>query len=139
MHLGYNIFYSQSKCYNTFPMLELINSLWLRVFLIFFLVLFILVFFFSESLVGFFLSYLLLYKYTTLFIIVFLAGFCVPIPINILLMAVGALSLEGNFNFYLALVTGSIANLLGDVAALFIFRRYGHAILRDKFVQKYSF
>ncbi|OGJ07149.1 hypothetical protein A3I95_00070 [Candidatus Nomurabacteria bacterium RIFCSPLOWO2_02_FULL_44_12] len=120
-------------------MLELINSLWLRVFLIFFLVLFILVFFFSESLVGFFLSYLLLYKYTTLFIIVFLAGFCVPIPINILLMAVGALSLEGNFNFYLALVTGSIANLLGDVAALFIFRRYGHAILRDKFVQKYSF
>src|SRR3990167_8012224 len=118
---------------------DVINPRYLKIIAGVLLLLFLFGLFFSEFVVNFFLSYLLLYKYTTLFIIVFLAGFCVPIPINILLMAVGALSLEGNFNFYLALVTGSIANLLGDVAALFIFRRYGHAILRDKFVQKYSF
>jgi len=120
-------------------MLSFINSPWLRGILVLILILFLLALFFSEDVINFTLKYLLLYRYTTLFIIVFLGGLFVPIPTNILLMAIGALTIEGDFNFYTALIVGSLANLLGDLVAVLIFRKWGHAILRDQFVEKYSF
>ncbi len=90
-------------------------------------------------LISFFLSYLLLYKYITLFVLVFLAGLIVPIPINILLVAVGAFSSQQYFNFTASLIVGTVANACGDVGAYFFFSRYGHSILRDQYAQKYTF
>ena len=120
-------------------MQDVINYRYVKVFASLLILLFLVAFWFNEYLVDFFLSYLLLYKYTTLFIIVFLAGLCIPIPMNILLLAVGALSIEGHFNFMLALTTATIANVCGDLVALFLFRKYSHAILRDQYAEKYSF
>jgi membrane-associated protein len=120
-------------------MIEFINSRWARVVLVIVALFFMVAFFFGQYLVGFFLSYLLLYRYITLFIIVGLAGFCIPIPMNILLMAVGALSLTGEFDLITSVGIAASANLLGDLAALYIFRHFGHRILHDQFAEKYSF
>jgi membrane-associated protein len=95
--------------------------------------------FFNSTLVTFFFNYLVLYRYVTLFAIVFLAGLCVPIPMNILLMGVGALSVEGHFNFSTALLLAVIANVSGDITAFLFFRKYGQDILREKFIHKYPF
>ena len=102
-------------------------------------VLFLLAAFFNSKLVVFFFNYLVLYRYVTLFVIVFLAGLCVPIPMNILLVGVGALSVEGHFHFSTALLLAVIANVSGDLTAFAFFRKYGHQILRDKFASKYPF
>jgi membrane-associated protein len=83
--------------------------------------------------------YLFLYKYTTLFIVIFFAGLILPLPVNILLMAVGAFSLNQTFDFKTSLWVATIANSLGDIAAYLFFYRYGHSILRDKYIKKYSF
>ncbi len=88
---------------------------------------------------GIFLSYLLLYKYVALFIIVFFAGIIIPLPINTLLMAVGAFSVQGYFSFTLSLVVATVSNVLGDMLDYWVFRRYGHAVLREKYANKYSF
>jgi membrane-associated protein len=90
-------------------------------------------------LISFLLSYLLLYKYITLFVLVFLAGLIIPIPVNILLMAVGAFSSQSYFSFTASLVVGTIANASGDTCAYLFFSRYGQKILREQYAQKYSF
>lgn len=118
---------------------DVINPRYLKIIAGTLLLLFALGAIFSNQVVSFFLSYLLIYKYTTLFVIVFLAGFCVPIPMNILLTAIGALTIEGDFNLFFALIISIVANLIGDLAAVLIFRKYGHSILRDKYVEKYKF
>ncbi len=102
-------------------------------------VLFLFAIFFNSWVVTFFFNYLVLYRYVTLFVIVFLAGLCIPIPMNILLMGVGALSVGGHFNFSTALLLAVIANVSGDMTALMFFRHYAHDILREKFVNKYPF
>jgi membrane-associated protein len=91
------------------------------------------------SVISFLLSYLLLYKYITLFIFIFLAGLIIPIPVNILLVAVGAFSVQQYFNFSISLVVATIANVAGDTGAYFFFSRFGKDILRDKYIKKYSF
>ncbi len=88
---------------------------------------------------GLFLSYLLLYKYVALFVIVFFAGIIIPLPINTLLMAVGAFSVQGYFNFNLSLIVATVSNVLGDMLDYWVFRRYGHAVLRQKYIDKYSY
>jgi len=102
-------------------------------------VLFFLSSLFNAKLVAFFFNYLVLYRYVTLFVIVFLAGLCVPIPMNILLMGVGALSVAGHFNFSTALLLAVIANVSGDMVAFLFFRKFSHDILREKFIKKYPF
>ncbi len=102
-------------------------------------VLFLIVLFSNKYIVSVSLQYLDTYRYVTLFIIVFLAGFCVPIPVNVLLMAAGALSGGGFFDFYACYAIATIANALGDNIAFLLFRKYSHKILRDKYATKYSF
>ena len=95
--------------------------------------------FFDEQTVGFFISYILLYRYVMLFAVVFLAGLFLPLPINVLLLAVGAFSGEDYFNFVYLLGLATLANVSGDACAFLFFKKYGHSILREKYVEKYSF
>ena len=85
------------------------------------------------------LSYLLLYKYITLAIAVFLAGVAIPLPIDTLLVATGAFSSQGYLSFTLALIVAVVANVLGDTLSYFIVRRYGRAVLREKYIRKYVY
>jgi membrane-associated protein len=90
-------------------------------------------------LISFLLSYILLYKYLTLFTLVFLAGLIVPIPINMILVAVGAFANQQYFSFSTSLVVATIANATGDVCAYLFFSRYGKSILREEYAKKHAF
>lgn len=48
---------------------------------------------------SFFLSYLLVYKYTVLFSVIALASFGAPIPATALLIAAGAFAAQGYLDF----------------------------------------
>jgi membrane-associated protein len=91
------------------------------------------------SIVEFVLLYLILYKYTTLFVVVFLAGVIVPIPIAMILVAVGALASQQYFSLYGSLATAVLANSMGDMCAYFFFLKFSRDILHEKYTQKYSF
>jgi len=63
------------------------------------------------------LSYLLLYKYAAIFVIVFLSGLILPLPSNTLLLASGAFASQGYMSaqgiFWAALVSNVIGDSLG--------------------------
>ncbi len=82
-----------------------------------------------SSLVSFFLPYILLYTYAALFCIVFSAAIILPIPVSILLLAVGAFVSHGYFNFWTALAVAVSANVMGDTADYLLARWKRHAIL----------
>lgn len=48
---------------------------------------------------SFLLSYLLVYKYTVLFLVIVSASFGVPIPATALIIAAGAFSAQGYLDF----------------------------------------
>ena len=83
------------------------------------------------------LPYILLYKYTALFIVTFLASLAVPIPAGSLLIASAAFASQGYFNIYLLLFVVVIANLLGDNISYWLARIYGEKVLsRVPFIKK---
>ncbi|MES2315689.1 MAG: DedA family protein [Patescibacteria group bacterium] len=120
-------------------MRELVNSLYFRIFLAVLAALFLLMFIFNNFLSGLFLSYLELYRYVTLFLVVFLGGLCIPLPANVFLIAMGALSSQHQFSLWDSILIATLANVMGDLIAYAVFKKYGHAILRDQYVSKYPF
>ena len=94
---------------------------------------------YNESVFNRLIIFIQDYRYEALLAVAFLAGLIVPIPLNILLLAAGAFSAAGEFSFSGALALATMGNVLGDLVAFYFFRRYGHSILRDQFVRRYSF
>jgi membrane protein DedA with SNARE-associated domain len=76
------------------------------------------------------LSYLLLYKYVALFLIIFFSAVILPLPDNTVLLAAGAFASQGYLNFWLSFITVLLANVLGDCFDYSLARRYGPAITR---------
>ena len=76
------------------------------------------------------LSFLLLYKYWALFIVIFSAAVIVPFPSNSVLLAAGAFASQGYFSFSISLAVAVAANTLGDCVDYFLARRYGARALR---------
>lgn len=70
------------------------------------------------------LSYVLLYKYAMLFAVVFSAAVVLPLPVNTLMVAVGAFASQGYFSFSLSLAVAVAANAAGDLVDYLIVRRY---------------
>ncbi len=75
------------------------------------------------------LSFLLLYKYIALFAIVYITAVLVPLPTNTMLLAVGAFSSQGYFNFWISLAAAVVANTLGDLTGYAVTRRYGERVI----------
>jgi membrane protein DedA with SNARE-associated domain/rhodanese-related sulfurtransferase len=73
---------------------------------------------------------LLVYGYLLLFAWVLVEQFGIPLPATPVLLAAGALSVEGQLSFPLALTVGIAAALAADSTWFFIGRRYGHHVLR---------
>lgn len=73
---------------------------------------------------------LLVYGYLLLFAWVLVEQLGVPLPATPVLMAAGALSVDGHLNFPAALAVGIAAALIADSAWFLIGRRYGHHVLR---------
>jgi membrane-associated protein len=69
------------------------------------------------------------YGYPMLWLSVFIAAVGVPLPIGLLLLAVGALAGYGNFNIVLLIVITIDASSCGDSVGYFIGRRWGSRTL----------
>jgi membrane-associated protein len=85
------------------------------------------------------LSWLLLYKYLALFAIVYVGALLLPLPVNATLLAVGAFSSQGYFNFWLSLAIAVIANTLGDLSGYAVTRHWGVAVTHALRLHKFRF
>lgn len=85
------------------------------------------------------LSWLLLYKYAALFLIVYSGSVLLPLPVNAALLAVGAFSGEHYFNFWISLAIAVSANSAGDLTAYGITRRWGERAIRLLRLNKLKF
>jgi len=85
------------------------------------------------------LSFLLVYKYPALFCMVFLSAIIMPFPVDTTLLAVGAFASQGYFNVTIVFFAAFLGNVIGDVTSYFIWRKYGQAIIRERYARKYSF
>lgn len=88
---------------------------------------------------GFLLSYLLIYKYAAIFLIVLIAAIIVPLPVNTMLLAVGAFASQGYFNFWICLITAVTANMTGDLFDYFITREYGQRFIKSYYNKQISY
>jgi len=73
---------------------------------------------------------LLTYGYLLLFAWVLVEQLGIPLPSTPVLLAAGALSVDGPFNFFLSLVIGVAAALVADSVWFFIGRSHGRQVLR---------
>jgi membrane protein DedA with SNARE-associated domain len=78
---------------------------------------------------GIFLSYLLVYKYLVLFLLNFLAALIFPIPASAVLIAAGAFSSQGYFDFRQVFIFGLLGNVLGDISGYLISFYFGRDFL----------
>jgi membrane protein DedA with SNARE-associated domain len=92
-----------------------------------------------DSLLNPLLSYLLLYKYVALFIIVYTGAIMVPFPVNAMLLALGAFASQGYFSFWASLVIAVTANTLGDLTDYGIARKYGEWVIHKLRFDKVRF
>lgn len=74
-------------------------------------------------------SYLILYKYATIFIIAFFAALVVPVPSGSVLMAASAFANIGYFNIIWVIILSIIGNILGDNIGYWVARKYGIEVL----------
>lgn len=81
--------------------------------------------FFIQNLI----TYLVLYKYLTIFAISFLAAFILPIPSGSLLMGASAYARFGYFDIYIIFLISVVANILGDNLSYLMARKYGYGFL----------
>ncbi len=75
------------------------------------------------------LPYLLLYKYTTLFLITFLAALALPLPSAPSLMAASAFAGQGYLKISWVIIVATLGNISGDLLGYFIARQFGKPIL----------
>jgi membrane protein DedA with SNARE-associated domain len=85
------------------------------------------------------LSYLLLYRYVALAVVVYVGAVGAPLPVNMMLLALGAFANQGFFSFWLSLAVTAIFNTLGDLTGYVITRKYGEAIIRILHIRKAQF
>lgn len=85
------------------------------------------------------LSWLLLYKYAALFAIVYSAALLLPLPANATLLAVGAFSSQGYFNFWISLAVAITANTLGDLTGYAVTRHWGETVTHALRLNKFRF
>lgn len=85
------------------------------------------------------LSYLLLYRYVALAFVVYIGAVGAPLPVNEMLLALGAFASQGYFSFWGSLAITVVANCLGDLTGYAITRSWGDWIIRALRLRKARF
>ena len=78
---------------------------------------------------GAFLSFLLLYKYVALFLLIFSSAIILPLPDNSMYSRQVLFASEGYFGFWASLAVSLIADVAGDCVGYFLAKRWGRAAL----------
>ncbi len=87
-------------------------------------------------LVSSFTSYLIAYKYIALFIIVFSGSFIVPLPLNEIILMVGAFASLGYFNVFKVIFISLFTNISADMLGYFLTHRHGDTIFKFLRIKK---
>lgn len=82
------------------------------------------------------LSYLLLYKYVTIFLVLYFAGLLIPFPINTLLFATGVFASQGFFNLWPSFGVGLLGNVLGDYTGYMLTAVWKHRYVKRSHLEK---
>jgi membrane protein DedA with SNARE-associated domain len=82
------------------------------------------------------LSYLLLYKYITLFLVVYSTSLMIPLPANTLLIAAGAFASQGYFSLSITFIVALLANSLGDTSAYMLTNTWKHRFVKKNYLEK---
>ena len=75
------------------------------------------------------ISFLLAYRYFSLFLITFLAAFIFPLPSNLSVMTAASFTTQGLYNIYFVILVALAGNVAGDLSMYFLARRYGRQTL----------
>lgn len=92
-----------------------------------------------DYIVSSLLSFLLLYKYVSIFLIIFVAGMLLPLPANTLLLATGTFASQGYFNVWICFFVALTANVLGDCVGYSITRIWGEKFVKREHWSKIGF
>ncbi len=92
-----------------------------------------------DYLLGAILPYVLVYKYAAILIIAFSGAMILPLPVNPMLLAIGAFSSQGYFNIWLSLSVAVAGNVLGDMTDYLAARKYGEIIIRKLKIRSLRF
>jgi len=71
----------------------------------------------------------LIYKYAAIFTIAFFGAIILPLPVNAMLLAIGAFSSQGYLIYGGSLTAAVTGNVLGDVTDYLATRKYGEIII----------
>ncbi|HXK37516.1 MAG TPA: DedA family protein [Candidatus Paceibacterota bacterium] len=82
------------------------------------------------------LSYLLLYKYVTLFIVMYVAGLLIPFPINTLVFAAGVFASQGFLNLWASFGVAILGNVLGDYTGYMLTAIWKHRYIKRSHLEK---
>ena len=85
------------------------------------------------------LSYVLLYRYFTIALVVYASALILPLPANAMLLAVGAFASQGYFSFWLSLAIAAIANTLGDCTGYIVARKWNNFVIRNLRLHRVKF
>ncbi len=85
------------------------------------------------------LSYLLLYKYSTLFLVVFSAAIILPLPDSSILLATGAFASQGYFSFAISFAVALVANVLGDIVGYMLTNKFGYHVIKERHIKKFPY
>jgi len=92
----------------------------------------------DSGLLGLSLSYILLYKYLALYVLMFLAGFIVPLPSNALLIVVGVFASQGYMDFSTSIAVAIFGNVSGDSFGWWLTHHYGNRFFKRLLSKKTS-
>ncbi|MBU6370453.1 hypothetical protein KGQ74_00005, partial [Patescibacteria group bacterium] len=82
-----------------------------------------------------FTAYLVLYKYTALFLIV-LSGFILPVPVNEIILVAGAFASQGYMSVLAVMAIALFTNIGVDILGYSLTYRFGDDILRILRIRK---
>lgn len=85
------------------------------------------------------LSYVLIYKYVAIFLVIYFGAVGLPLPANAMLLAVGAFASQGYFSFWFSLIVAVVANTLGDLTGYGITRKYGEVVIHKLKLDRVKF
>jgi membrane protein DedA with SNARE-associated domain len=92
-----------------------------------------------DSLLNPLLSYLLLYKYITLALVVYIGAVGAPLPVNAMLLALGAFASQGYFSFWLSLLVSVVFNTFGDLTGYGLAKKFGTRVIDALHIKKAQF
>jgi|GEM_PF-3174679 len=85
------------------------------------------------------ISYLLIFRYIAVFIVVYLGGLGVPMPVNTILFTAAVFADQGHFNIFILFITALGANILGDLCIYSLARFLGRKFIEKNYHKKLHF